>query len=75
VAFCYPSEIWDYDKIQEKEKSKSIRQMVWASIWIDERGKPRRSELAMERDPEAPREGYSSKSYIATLSKRFIASL
>ena len=31
-------------------------QMVWASVWLDERGKPRRSKLVvMERDPQAKR--------------------
>jgi transposase len=43
-------------------------QMVWGAIWLDERGRPRRSPLViMERDPNAPRGGYSSQSYINTL--------
>ena len=46
------------------------RQMVWASIWLDERGKPRRSPLViMERDPTAKKNGYSAKSYIKALKK------
>ena len=50
--------------------SRKPAQMVWGSIWLDERGRPRRSKLIiMERDPDAPRGGYSSKSYIETLRK------
>jgi hypothetical protein len=45
-------------------------QMVWASVWLDERGRPRRSPLViMERDHDAPRHGYSSQSYIEALRK------
>ena len=69
-AFSYPHEIWDHDKIQEKEKGKKLSQMVWASIWVDNQGRPRRSELIiMERDPDALHQGYSSKSYIKTLEE------
>lgn len=42
--------------------------MVWAAIWLDNRGRPYRSELIiMERDSESPRNGYSSYSYIKAL--------
>ena len=42
--------------------------MVWGCIWLDGRGKARRSELViMERDPDSPRNGYSAKSYINAL--------
>ena len=45
-------------------------QMVWASVWLDERGRPRRSKLViMDRDPLAKKKGYSSKSYIEALTK------
>lgn len=45
-------------------------QMVWGAIWLDARGQPRHSPLViMERDPDAPRGGYSSQSYIQTLCK------
>jgi hypothetical protein len=45
-------------------------QMVWASIWLNERGRARRSPLViMERDPDAPRRSYSAKSYIKALTK------
>jgi hypothetical protein len=44
--------------------------MVWACIWLDERGRPRRSKLViMERDPDAQHGGYSAKSYIKALRK------
>jgi hypothetical protein len=43
--------------------------MVWGCIWLDERGRPRRSLLViMERDPDALRGGYSSQSYIQALT-------
>jgi hypothetical protein len=44
--------------------------MVWGSIWLDERSRPRRSKLVIiERDPNAARGGYSSQSYIKTLQE------
>jgi hypothetical protein len=46
------------------------QQMVWASIWLDERGQARRSNLViMARNPNAKRRGYSAKSYIEALIK------
>ena len=46
------------------------QQMVWAAIWLDERGRPRRSNLViMERDPQANKRGYSAQSYIEALTK------
>jgi transposase len=44
--------------------------MVWAAIWLDKRGRPRRSKLViMNRDPDAPKRGYSSKSYMEALTQ------
>jgi hypothetical protein len=44
--------------------------MVWASVWLDERGRLRRSKLVIiERDLEAKKKGYSGKSYIEALTK------
>jgi transposase len=44
--------------------------MVWASVWLDKRGRPRRSKLViMKRDPQAKKKGYSSKSYMEALTK------
>ena len=56
--------------ITELPTGRQPAQMVWACIWLDERGRPRRSNLViMERDPNAPRGGYSAQSYIKTLRK------
>ena len=56
--------------ITELPTSRPPAQMVWGSIWLDERGRPRRSDLViMERDPNALRGGYSAQSYIETLRK------
>ena len=45
-------------------------QIVWACIWLDEQGRPRRSKLViMERDPDAKHNGYSAQSYIKALRK------
>jgi hypothetical protein len=45
-------------------------QMVWASIWLDERSQAQKSELViMECDSNAKRKGYSGQSYIKTLTK------
>ena len=42
--------------------------MVWGAIWLSRRGRPCRSPLViMERDPNTPRGGYTSQSYIQTL--------
>jgi hypothetical protein len=44
--------------------------MVWAAVWVDERGRGRRSPLViMDRDTNAPKSGYSSKSYIKAFTK------
>ena len=56
---------WDHDKIEEAGIHKSMVQMFWACFWYDGR-----SELiAMERDPQAPRNGYSARSYIWALEE------
>ena len=56
--------------ISEHGTSRKPAQMVWASIWLDERGRARRSNLViMERDSDAPRGGYSAQSYIKALTK------
>jgi len=53
-AFGYPDEKWDSDKIQEKKTGKQLCQMVWGMIWLDNRGRPHRSELViLERDWES----------------------
>jgi len=50
--------------------SRKLAQMVWGAIWLDERSRPRRSKLVIiERDPDAPRCGYSNQSYIKTLEE------
>jgi hypothetical protein len=44
--------------------------MVWACVWLDERGVAQRSKLViMERDPDAKKRGYSGKSYMEALTK------
>jgi hypothetical protein len=56
--------------LTECSTSKKPAQMVWASVWLDECGHPRRSELViMERNPDTPRGGYSAQSYIEALKK------
>ena len=56
--------------IHEESTGNRPAQMVWASIWLDRRGRPRRSPLIiMERDPDSPRNGYSANSYIKALEK------
>jgi transposase len=56
--------------ISEVSTSCKPAQMVWGSIWIDRRGRARRSRLViMERDLDAPRHGYSTQSYIKALRK------
>jgi hypothetical protein len=56
--------------LTECSTSKKPAQMVWASVWLDESGHPRRSELViMERDPDTSRGGYSAQSYIKALKK------
>jgi hypothetical protein len=56
--------------ITEVSTSRLPAQMVWGAIWLDERGRPRRSLLViMERDPDALRNGYTARSYIAALEE------
>jgi hypothetical protein len=50
--------------------ARAPQQMVWALIWLDKRGRARRSNLViMERDLGAQKRGYSAKSYIKALTK------
>jgi len=64
-VFRTPLQKWDHDKIEEAGIHKSMVQMFWACFWYDGR-----SELiAMERDPRAPRNGYSARSYIWALEE------
>lgn len=54
--------------LTETTTARQPAQMVWAAVWLDDRGQPRRSELIiMERDPNAPNSGYTSQSYIQAL--------
>jgi hypothetical protein len=56
--------------ISEVGTSRKPAQMMWASIWVDERGCARRSDLViMDRDFNAPKHEYSSESYLEALRK------
>jgi transposase len=69
-CFRFPWEKWKPEMISEHGTSRKPAQMVWASIWLDERGRARRSNLViMERDSDAPRGGYSAQSHIEALTK------
>ena len=46
------------DNVKNRRYKPKPVQMVWASIWLDKCGRPRRSPLViMERDSDAPRGG------------------
>jgi transposase/transposase-like protein len=69
-CFRFSWEKWKPEMITALETSRRPAQMVWASVWLDERGHPRRSPLViMERDLNAPKHGYSAQSYIQALTK------
>jgi transposase len=69
-VFRFLWETWNINMIQTFGTGKRPSQMVWGCIWLDERGRPRRSPLViMERDSDAPRGGYSSQSYIQALTE------
>jgi transposase len=69
-VFCHKDEKWKPSMITEESTSQKPAQMVWGAIWLDERGQPRRSPLViMDRDPDAPRGGYTAQSYIETLEE------
>jgi hypothetical protein len=52
------------------ETSRRPAQIVWPSVWLDERGRPKRSLLViMDRDMDALKQGYSSKSYNEALTE------
>jgi hypothetical protein len=56
--------------LESAETSRKPAQMVWACVWVDERGQARRSKLViMECDPNAKKRGYSTKSYMEVLTK------
>ena len=69
-VFRYPEEKWKPEMITAVGTGRKPQQMVWAAIWLDERGRPRRSKLViMNRDLYALKRGYSAKSYIEALTK------
>lgn len=69
-VFRYPHEKYRPELITEKEKGGKISQMVWGAIWLDRRGRPRRSPLViMDRDFRSKKNGYSGASYIKTLQE------
>jgi transposase len=69
-CFWYPWEKWKKEMVTEVGTGRKPAQMVWASVWLDERGQPRRSKLIIvECDPDAPKGGYSTRSYIKALAK------
>jgi hypothetical protein len=69
-CFCYPWGKWKKEMISEIGTSHKPAQMVWASIWVDERGCARKSDLViMDCDFNAPKHGYSSQSYLEALRK------
>ena len=68
-CFRFAWEKWKRDMITPIGTGRKPAQMVWASIWLDERGRPQRSNLViMERDLDAKNNGYSTKSYIKALT-------
>jgi transposase len=69
-CFRSPWEKWKPEMITTIGTGRKPAQMVWASVWLDERGRLRRSKLViMKRDPQAKKKEYSSKSYIEALTK------
>jgi hypothetical protein len=68
--FRLPWEKWKPEMLDATSTSRKPAQMAWACVWLDERGRPRRSKLViMERDPSAKKRGYSAQSYIEALKK------
>jgi hypothetical protein len=69
-CFHYFFEKWKKEMIFEVGTSRKPAQMVWASIWVDERECARKSDLViMDRDFNTPKHGYSSQSYLKALRK------
>jgi hypothetical protein len=59
-VFRTPTQKRDHDMIEEVDIQKRMVQMFWACGWYY--GRPEL--IAMDRDPQAPRNGYSARSYI-----------
>ena len=69
-CFRYPWEKWKPEMLDPTSTILKPAQMVWACVWLDERGCARRSKLViMERDPDAKKRGYSAQSYMEALTK------
>lgn len=64
-VFRFELEAYRRDLVNPKVHVKDISQMVWAGIWLGGRTKL----IVMERDPEAPRGGYTANSYIDALDE------
>lgn len=69
-CFRFEWEKWKKEMITEALTDGKPAQMVWACVWLDEQGVARRSNLViMDRDLDAKKRGYSSKSYMEALTK------
>ena len=56
--------------VEELDTGRPAAQIVWGSIWVDKRGRVRRSLLVIiERDSTALRHGYTAWSYCRALKK------
>jgi DDE superfamily endonuclease len=58
-----PSQKWDHDMIDAQKLGKQISIMIWGAIFLSGRS----DLVVIERDEEAPREGYSARSYLTVL--------
>lgn len=67
-VFRFQDEAFRQDLVNLESHGRDISQMIWGAIWIGGR-----SELVvMERDQDAPRQGYSSVSYIDALNNALL---
>jgi transposase len=74
-VFRFADEKWKPRMITERSTSRGPQQMVWACIYIDSRGRTRRSPLViMQRDVNAARNGYTADSYINALEEDLLPS-
>jgi transposase len=58
-----PKQKWDSKMIEPEKLGKDISIMIWGAIWLGSRS----DLVVMERDEDAPRGGYTARSYLKVL--------
>lgn len=69
-VFRTPAQKWDKQMIDPRPRPRTnFSQMIWAAFWLDESGRPGKSDIILMSRGDTARGGYSSQSYQDTLEQ------